>query len=310
MATADGRPFSFVRIPADAAQPLERLREVDTGLEADALKLAVQARFEGRLSDEAHTASVASELAAAGHALPADTLLASALAARRSVDITLLTVPIPSNGFLSVSLYGNPDAGAMGLPPNARASALARACGHPATAVLYGDVYLGRCKDDERGDVWARVSLEPEEAVPGAAWVEEAAAANRGKSLAGYTSGGALQGAMSGGGSGVGGAPRPDAWRSVPSNDAITWRESSDLAEVEVRVGGLPTGTRAKGLDVVLTSRRLGVALKGGGAGKGSGDVLFGPIDAESSAWQVEEGVGAVFTLVKTGPVPWPTLFK
>lgn len=77
-----------------------------------------------------------------------------------------LTVPTVANGFLAVSMYGDDNARANNLPLNYRATKLMAAAGHSmpdgedgSPGGVFGDVFVGRCKDDEVGDVWERVDF-------------------------------------------------------------------------------------------------------------------------------------------------------
>ena len=281
------KPYTYVLIPADDAQPIAERTALTAPLEEDSLKLAVAAHF-GPAADQDGSG--------------------------RSVEITLLTVPLASNGFQSVSLYSDPAPEAKQLPPNARATALAVAAGH-AAAALRGDAFLSRVVDDEAGDVWERRDLRAGEAAEGAPWVAEAKAAIAARGASGFSSAGLmaqLQGAKGGGGGGGGGGAAPaasSAW--VLSNGAdpraYAWRLSGG-GELEVRQP-LPAGVRAKDLKVVMTRGRVGVALKAGGGaadalpgamGAAGGGALAVPIDAEASNWTVEGGA-ALFTLVLAG---------
>ena len=278
-------PYTYVLIPASDASPLTALTALTAPMEADTLKLAASAHFGPSPPD----------------------------AGGRTVEITLLTVPLPTNSFSSVSLYSDPAPDAKGLPPNARATALARACGH-ASAALRGDVFLSRVVDDEAGDVWERRSLGVEEAVLSAPWVAEARAAIAKRGAGGFSSAGLLAqlqsaaaGAAGGGGSGgAAAAEDSDAWVLSDAADpgAFAWRRRGGGAEVEVRQP-LPPGVRAKDLKVVMARGRLGAALKAGGGafagGMGApGGGLATPIDAEGSSWEVEGGA-LVFTLALAG---------
>jgi len=328
--------FTFVRIPCDASLPLVECSGGASTLEADALKAAVGAHFAAEEAaaspgavaalDAARAADVRASFEAAGAALTA-AAAAGAAAARRLVDITLLTVP-RAPAFESVSLYADPDAGAKGRGVNARATALAHAAGHPPSATILGDAFLGRSVDDEAGDVWARVSIMAEEAAPDAPWVRAAAAANAGRSVGGFSTSGLLaqmQGGGAGGGGGGSSAPAAGgarAWRSSAPDDplAYSWRRAS-AAEIELRQP-LPPATRARDIEVVLKRDRLGARLRAAGAarlpgalGEPGGGALTGKVDVESSSWAVEDGALVVaLALVDTGAgetsaFAWPRVF-
>ena len=74
-------------------------------------------------------------------------------------------------------MYGADTARTDGAPRNDRATSLMEACGHrlpPGDDGLqggvYGDVFVGRCRDDEPGDVWERVDMGAGEVDPGSGW--------------------------------------------------------------------------------------------------------------------------------------------
>jgi hypothetical protein len=94
-------------------------------------------------------------------------------------EITCLTIPTPVNGQTAVSMYGDDTARTKNLPYNQRATNLMMAAGHafPQTSGanvinddndgkqngIYGDVFVGRCIDDEVKDIWERIDILPEE---------------------------------------------------------------------------------------------------------------------------------------------------
>ena len=61
-------------------------------------------------------------------------------------EVTGLTVPRPTNGNISLTMYSDHNAEARKKPVNARATALARACGHFYKSI-YGDAFVGRAFD-------------------------------------------------------------------------------------------------------------------------------------------------------------------
>lgn len=94
-------------------------------------------------------------------------------------EITCLTIPTPVNGQTAVSMYGDDNGRTKNLPYNQRATNLMMAAGHafPQTSGanvinddndgkkngIYGDVFVGRCIDDEVKDIWERIDILPEE---------------------------------------------------------------------------------------------------------------------------------------------------
>ncbi len=309
-------------------------------MELDTLKEAVKVHFaaeEGRVDPstrEALNASREAEIramyASSGYTMSPD-MLSSAMSSPRTVDITLLTTPKPPR-FETVSFYGDPSALAKRRPVNPRATALCHACGHPPTHVIHGDVFLGRCVDDEMGDVWERRSIRVEEAVPDCAWVKEASRANAGKDTSTYSSSGLMAQLKGGGGEGEGGgagpssagptkqqppgAPEGGVWKeSEPGNPlAYTWRRNK--GEIDVKQP-LPPGTKSKDLEVTLTKDILAIKWKVGSGEKppfpgaiGGEGKLCGKIDVEYSSWEIEKGVlSANLSLLETSSFAWPRVF-
>ena len=93
--------------------------------------------------------------------------------ASASCEITCLTVPTPLNNHKAVSMYGDDNARTNDSPFNPRATSLMRACGHsfPADSTnedgkpsgIFGDVFIGRCHDNEMDDIWEREDINPDE---------------------------------------------------------------------------------------------------------------------------------------------------
>lgn len=323
---------------------MEERRAAPGTLELDTLKEAVKVHYaaeEGRVDPsirDALNASKEAEIramyASSGYTMSPD-MLTSAMSSPRTVDITLLTTPKPPR-FETVSFYGDPSAMAKRRPINPRATALCHACGHPPTHVIHGDVFLGRCVDDEMGDVWERRSIKVEEAVADCAWVKEASRANAGKNTSTYSSSG-LMAQLKGGGEGEagggegggeagaaaatkaagGGAPAEGlGWKeSDPGNPlAYTWRRNK--GEIDIKQP-LPPGTKSKDLIVTLTKDTLAIKWKVGTGEKppfpgviGSEGKLCGKIDVEYSSWEIEKGVlSANLSLLETSSFAWPRVF-
>jgi len=139
-----------------------------------------------------------------------------------------------SNGYIGVSLYCDGSAAAKGCSENARATALARACGCKDTRVL-GDAFLSRYYDNESAaaedvDDWLRKSITANEASADSEWVRSCAALNAGKNMGAYTSSGSMERslqALQGGGSSAaseGGHEDPNA--------KISWSQTLEDLEL------------------------------------------------------------------------------
>jgi hypothetical protein len=216
---------------------------------------------------------------------------------------------------------------------NKRATSLAHATGHPQTLVIRGDAFLGRCVDDEAGDVWERRSVAPSDAHPSAPWVVATAKANAGRSMASWSSSGVMAQSAN---PALAAAAAPDTgnngWRrsrakgtgdGAAEASGYLWKRAAP-AEIEIKVP-VPAGTRAKDVEVVMTRSRLGVRLKATSAGAAQiagplgtvgGSKLTGAIDAEESNWAIDkDAVLVTLSLVdagsgETSSFAWPNVFE
>jgi len=325
--------YTYVLIPASDALPLEeRSADARGGFERDELKAAARAHLFAA-PPPPDVAAAREQLmleacAKAGAPAPDAAAVSRAASGARDVEITLLAAPTLATDFRSVSLYSDPDAVLKRLPPNARASALAVACGHPPESTrLFGDAFVSRCVDHEGDDVWRRESLSAAEAAPDAAWARSAGALNRAKGpadMSKFSSGGAISGlfsqmtksAAAAGATEAAAAGLRDLEPAAPGGWRVRWREPGG-GEVEVRVA-VPAGTRKKALDVTMSNGALGVALKAppAAAAADAGGAPTGPlvlrllaeIDASESSWQVEDGEVVFSTFKRKDTGPWPTL--
>ena len=103
-----------------------------------------------------------------------------------SCEITALTVPTKDNEYRAVSMYGADNARNDKLPFNKRATELLVSTGHAPPSGgkdedgndlpsgVCGDVFVGRCHDDEVGDVWERVDFTIEDADCRSDWCRQA----------------------------------------------------------------------------------------------------------------------------------------
>lgn len=137
---------------------------------------------------------------------------------------------------------------------NARATALLQACGHAPPQVegkkpgIYGDVFVGRCYDNEESDEWQRVNLEISE-VQDPSTAEWCAIAR--------TQGGG------GGGSGGTAASLSGVMTQAmgsSSHQNGTWSQTDDEVELKFQVAA---GTKAKYVKVSFTMNSLKVTVAG-----------------------------------------------
>ncbi len=335
--------YTYIEIPFDGSLPLVEHSAACTVFEDDSLKRAVASYFAAEEAaapraqldalQAAREREFLASLSQAGVAIAPEALSSAAAPRPNAVDINLLTAPRAPD-FVSASFYGDPSASAKGRPLNARAMALCRAVGLPATTEIRGTVFLGRVCDNEAGDVWERRSVALAEAQPEAAWCRAARAANAGRDLSAFSSAGLMSqlgGASAGasGGSGGGGAKLleavdKNAWKESAAGDptAYSWRRRTP-GEIEVRVPLPSAALRARDLAVTLTSTHLGYKVRGEGAapvagplGAPGGGRLTGKIVVDESSWEVEGGV-LQFTLAlrdtgagETSSFAWPKVFE
>ena len=172
--------FKYVFIPHDNSKPIdERVGNGSGGLTDDELGKTAKAYFN---SDEAGVDAVdlraradqiREQVRAAGGDLEQlnsvnDEDLVNMVKGVKTCEITALTIPTPVNQYLAVSMYGDDHARNKKLPLNSRASLLRKACGHGSE--IYGDVFVGRCHDNESEDIWKRVDFHASEVDPNSDW--------------------------------------------------------------------------------------------------------------------------------------------
>lgn len=194
--TTEIMSFKFIMIPALDFEPIKTLTgSKDGGLSNDALSLYAKEyffhlsggentlQFLDGVSEEKKKSLLQairqkyanSPSAATINKLDDDSLLdiIKATEASKSCEITCLTVPTPLNQQKGVSMYGDDNARNRNYPFNHRATSLMKACGHAfpddssnedgKPSGIFGDVFVGRCHDDEVADIWERVDFTPED---------------------------------------------------------------------------------------------------------------------------------------------------
>ncbi len=215
-----------------------------------------------------------------------------------SCEITALTVPTSINNHRAVSMYSDDNARTQNLPYNRRATELLVACGHsiageasPSRVAIgaappggiCGDAFVGRCHDDEMGDIWERVDFTVEDANPRAAWCEEARKHGGGgggggssgpRSLSGLMNQNA--GAITNGGGNNGGFDNGEG-------DGYKWSQNDE--EVELRFP-VAAGTKAKYVKINFARTSLKVIVAGQTLVNGE---LGGNAEVEDSTWTIED---------------------
>lgn len=209
-----------------------------------------------------------------------------------------------------------------------RATELLVACGHniagepspsrasPGAAPpggMCGDVFVGRCHDDERADVWERVDFTVEDCSPRAGWCDVArrpgggggAAGGGGgaRSLSGLMNQNSLvaNGANAGGGEG-------GSFREGKA-DGYTWFQNDE--EVELRFP-VSVGTKAKYVKINFGTTKLKVVVAGQTLLSGS---LGGTVEVDDCTFTIEDansgtGKELCVTLGKKEGNTWPFVIR
>jgi hypothetical protein len=321
--------FSYVFVPSDSTRSIAaHVADKSGGLDQDALRLSAESHFAGivpenfqQVQEEALHAML-KEKGVNNHQM----VKATAAGMVGAVEIVTLLLPCPDNNFTSVSMYCDQNGKNKGLPLNQRASSIAKVCGH--SGEIYGDVFFGRCMDDE-SKPWERLDFTIADLSSDAPWVKEAQQRNKGKSLGGYSTSGVLQNMLNSNKTSVidGNAPvvHPGTSGDVSETEFITWTQTKE--EMEVRVKLPISNVKSSDIDVKIHSKSLQVMLKSGqtispeeGSStvhkivqKGGGE-LWAAIDPDCSAWTLDKtkhgDVFVVCTLAKNVETQWPQLTK
>lgn len=198
--------------------------------------------------------------------------------ASATCEIICLTVPTPLNGFKAVSMYGDDNARNRNYPLNKRATELMKACGHalPSDSSnedgkpsgVYGDVFVGRCHDNEMEDIWERVDINVEEIEGDLDIVEWCRTARKkgggggqgGSSAASLSS--TLQNMGKGGGNDAMSHKRAITGGMYQEGEENGYKWSQTEEEVELRFAVAP-GTKAKYVKVKFGQKTLKVTVAG-----------------------------------------------
>jgi len=278
----DGRTFSFVKIPVDdSLQCEERDGPVSEG---DALPALLGPSFGGcSLTDEELRAHAAAEGQAG-----VDIKVLRAIMEKGSCEHFRLAVPTPGNGHEAVCAYIDEASSLKGLPKNARAIALAGACGFPGGCEFCGDVYISRQKWSPEGKVH-NMSFKLGELDTSSLWIRRAGTENLEFQKATRPEEHAE--AQAGG---VGDAP------ASGEGDGYSWRDEAEEVEVLVQ---MPAGTAKKDVKVdfkrqeVKVTKPVALSLK-----------LFKPVEVDGCNWTMGKDGQLILTLEKSTAAPWPKL--
>jgi hypothetical protein len=330
--------FKFVLIPCvDGQEMKEFSRPLAGGLEKDELQVTAKEHFASDMDGDARVDSVKQTMLEAGKGLDSLTpeMLARLSSMGAAVEICTLGVPTKANGYISVSLYCDGNGGAKSLPPNKRATDIARACGHK-DLIVRGDAFMGKCYDNEEEE-WVRRDFAIDEAAISAPWCVRAAKDNSTKNMKAYSSSGSAQASLdgflkqqqaqqAGASAGAGAGATITGTGAVGSGGDViegqlVWTQTNDDIEISIKIG--PT-VASKDVRVIFKTSMLFINIKDFAidpvrspmltalttAGKGN---LLGPIQVDESTWCLS-GTGAeralVVTLTKSTTTSWQTLLK
>lgn len=183
------------------------------------------------------------------------------------------------------------------MPLNPRATALMQACGHAPPPSegrepgVYGDVFVGRCEDNEATDVWKRVDITVDDVQDPTSqdWCKVAASPGGG--------GGSGSTAPS-----LSGVVQQTVNTSGLSN--CTWQQTDDEVEVKFSVAA---GTKAKYVKIAFAMNSLKVTVAGQTLLNGT---TGGAVNVDESTYTLQDsddGRELCVLLAKNNPgVVWP----
>jgi hypothetical protein len=303
-------PFLYVFIPADHTLPIEeRTADKQGGLSDDELIRSAKNYFHEQSGGPQRAAALDTASAEETKRLaaeirsqaPGNTKLAEmsdvsimnfikSTHTSPQCEIIALTVPTAGNQYHAVSMYISEH----GEIFNDRATKLVLACGHQlpegkenAPPGVYGDVFVGRCHDDEARDDWTRVDLRKEDVTDlQSPWITIANAMGGGgghgrapASLSGVLG----QMHQSGSSHNNSGVPHPTQEEEL----GYTWDQTKDEVEIKFKVS---SGTKAKYCKVTFGMSSLKVTVAGQTLCQGP---LGGKIVTDESTFTIQdEGKG------------------
>ena len=153
------------------------------------------------------------------------------------------------------------------------------AAGHVET-VIFGDAFVGRCHDDEAGDVWERVDFTLADIALASKWGGEGGGGRSG-------AGAAAAAAMFPNAVNMG---RPiaagQADRVVEGCEGTTWNQSADEVEIKVVV---PAATKSKDAAIKFGAKSLKVTVNGVVRVEGT---LGGNVMIDDCTYTLQDGEG------------------
>lgn len=177
-----------------------------------------------------------------------------------SCEIMALTVPTKGNSFQAVSMYLSQEPQTV---YNQRASQLLQACGHALPdheggkpSGVYGDVFVGRCHDDEQGDEWSRLDFTQADLNANSSSWMTVALASGGGGGSGSSNVSSLTGTLSQMGY------QPNTADNEQQANGYKWEQNNETVELKFVV---PDGTKAKQCLVTFQRAHLRVQVHGAG---------------------------------------------
>uniref|UniRef100_A0A7S3V6J3 CS domain-containing protein n=1 Tax=Chaetoceros debilis TaxID=122233 RepID=A0A7S3V6J3_9STRA len=228
--------------------------------------------------------------------------------ASATCEITCITVPTPTNSHQAVSMYGDDNARNRDSPFNKRATDLMRATGHGLPADnsnadgkpsgIFGDVFVGRCHDNEVADIWERVDFTEDDITGDLSKVEWCRTARKKGGGGGH--GGApaslsstlsnMTAQQNGAGAnasaiGAGAAPSTGTTGTPGDNEENGYKWSQTDDEVEIRFA-VPSNTKAKYVKVKYGIQSLKVSMSGTTLCEGE---TWGHITVDDSTYTIQD---------------------
>lgn len=287
--------FTYVRIPADDAAPLEELSAVAVSC-GDTLKELLKKSFAGGV-----LSNLDEMRAEHGALVDAKMNDLQAVAAKGSVESMPLVRPSKTtlpNPNVSTFLYYDEMGSLKDRPPNRRAYELAKQCGVDMETPLPGDVFIGRVCCDP-GPI--SVSIAVNELDSASPWIQQAPAENAGWNDALKDFGSIAK-------------TKSPGYKTDEELEAENlkrgWRYSQTVSDLELTVT-IPAGTTKKGLTVVLARSHVRVTLKADPATPLVELKLYAPIAADESTWTIgsdANGPHVQLTLEKEDEQTWPSI--
>ena len=164
-------------------------------------------------------------------------------------EIMALTVPTVGNNYQAVSMYVSEASNKR----NDRASNLLESCGHrlpeysgQSTPGIYGDVFVGRCYDNEGEDEWRRVDFGPEDMNESADWIQIARSQGGGGG-SGASNVASLTGTLG-------------QLKQQQEDLGYTWSQTSDDVELKFSV---PSNIKSKAVIVKFSRSALTINVDG-----------------------------------------------